>query len=360
MATKDKDKKKESPKGFEAVLDAIRKEYGDGAVMNGNTIVANVEAIPTGSLSLDLALGIGGVPKGRVIEVYGPEASGKTTLCLEIVANVQQAGGRAVYIDAEHALDLQYAKNGIGVDVDKLLLSQPSSGEEAFGIARMWAESGEVELIVVDSVAALVPKAELEGAIGDPVMGAQARLMSQGLRVLSGITAKSKTTVIFINQLREKIGVMFGNPETTPGGKALKYYASVRIDIRKIGNSEKKNDKGESLGNRVKTKVVKNKVGPPARVAEFDIIYGEGIDHISAALEAAEALEVVKRSGSSYKFADKSFAGKEKLLQFLKDNPLLADKLRNEVLAKAKPATVIEPLIVADEDAEKDELALEE
>lgn len=367
MSKKDKDEKKEKPKGLSAIIDSIRKEFGDGSIMEGlnsAAILKNVEAISTGSMVLDIALGVGGFPRGRITEIFGPEGSGKTTLSLEAIATVQRNGGIAAFIDVENALDAKYAK-AIGVDMSKLLFSQPSCGEEAITIAAKLAESGEVQLIVVDSVAALVPKAEIEGDIGDLHPGAQARLMSEACRRLVSILNKSNTAIIFTNQIREKIGVMFGSPETTPGGRALKFFASIRIDIRRIAFLDG-GDSNRPRGIRVRTKVIKNKVAPPFCEPEFEIIFGEGIDHVCALVEAAELVGSIKRAGSSYKFNDKSFAGKEKLQNHLRENPDYMKLVEKDTLAKAgvvidkavKIAPTLADEINEDEDEEADELKL--
>ena len=302
----------------------IEKEYGKGAIMRlGENANLNIESIPTGSLSLDVALGIGGIPRGRIIEIYGPESSGKTTLALHMIAEAQKLGGTAAFIDAEHALDPQYSKN-LGVDTENLIISQPDTGEQALEITESLVRSNAVDLIVVDSVAALVPKAEIEGEMGDSHMGLQARLMSQGLRKLTGAISKSKASVIFINQLREKIGVMFGNPETTTGGRALKFFTSVRMDIRRI-DSLKKGD--EIIGNRVRVKVVKNKVAPPFKKAEFDIMYGTGISKVGSVLDAAVEAGIIEKSGSWFSYGDAKLGqGRENSKAYLLENPdLLSD-----------------------------------
>ena len=316
----------EKKKALEAALGHIEKQYGKGSVMKLGESSANmqVETVPTGSLSLDIALGVGGVPKGRIIEIYGPESSGKTTVALHMVAEVQKRGGIAGFIDAEHALDPVYAKN-IGVDIDNLYISQPDNGEQALEITETMVRSGAVDIIIVDSVAALVPKAEIDGDMGDSHVGLQARLMSQALRKLTGTVSKTRTTCIFINQLREKIGVMFGNPETTTGGNALKFYASVRIDIR---GSQPIKDGEEVLGKLTKVKVVKNKVAPPFRKAEFDIMFGEGISHSGEIIDLGAELGLIKKSGSWYSYNDTKLGqGRDAAKVCIKDNPELAEEL---------------------------------
>ena len=310
----------EKQKALEMALMQIEKQYGKGSVMKLGADDARflVEAIPTGALSLDAALGIGGIPRGRVVEIFGPESSGKTTVALHIIAEAQKRGGIAAFIDAEHALDPSYARN-LGVDVDELLISQPDTGEQALEIAEMLVRSGALDVVVVDSVAALVPRSEIEGEMGDTHVGLQAHLMSQALRKLAGTISKSNTTAIFINQLREKIGVMFGNPETTPGGNALKFYSSVRLDVRRIETIKVGT---EMLGNRVRVKVVKNKIAPPFRLAEFDIMYGQGISIEGNILDLAVEHGLVKKSGSWYTYQDEQLGqGRENAKQSLKDNP---------------------------------------
>lgn len=323
----------EKKKALDLALSHIEKQYGAGAVMRlGEKPEANVEAIPTGALSLDIALGIGGIPRGRIIEIYGPESSGKTTVALHVVAQVQKMGGEAAFIDAEHALDPIYAE-ALGVQTDDLIVSQPDTGEQALEITEQLVRSGAVDVIVIDSVAALVPKAEIEGLMGDSHVGLQARLMSQALRKLAGIISKSNTTAIFINQLREKVGVMFGNPETTTGGRALKFYASVRLDVRRI---ESLKGDGGVIGNRTRIKVVKNKVAPPFKEAEFDIMYGEGISREGNILDVAVDMDIVKKSGSWFSYNDERLGqGRETVKTILKDNPELADEIENKIRESA-------------------------
>ncbi|MDR1032687.1 MAG: recombinase RecA [Candidatus Nomurabacteria bacterium] len=318
-------------------MDQITKQFGDGSIMKlGDTYKVDVELLSSGALSLDIALG-GGYPKGRIIEIYGPESSGKTTLTLHAIAEIQKLGGTAAFIDAEHALDPAYAKR-LGVDTENLLVSQPDNGEQALEIAETLVRSGAVDLIVVDSVAALVPQAEIDGDMGDSHMGLQARLMSQALRKLTGIISKSKATVIFINQIRMKIGVMFGNPETTTGGNALKFYASVRIDIRRIGQIKTGDD---IMGNRTKVKVVKNKIAPPFRTAEFDIMYNEGISRTGDVLDLAAERDIVAKSGAFYKYNDATIGqGREAAKQYLKDNPEVLAEVEQKVRDMAKEEEV--------------------
>lgn len=322
-------------KALESVLVQIEKQYGKGAIMKLGQDAGdiNIEVIPTGCLALDLALGIGGFPRGRMIEIYGPESSGKTTVALHAIAETQKLGGIAAFIDAEHALDPVYAKN-LGVDLDNLYVSQPDTGEQALDITDHLVRSGAIDLIVIDSVAALTPKAEIEGEMGDSHVGLQARLMSQALRKLAGITNKSKTCVIFINQLREKVGIMFGNPEVTPGGKALKFYASVRIDVRR--GDVLKDTEGQ-FGNRTKAKVVKNKLAPPFRTAEFDIIYGEGISREGCILDMGIQYEIIKKSGAWFSYNDEKIAqGRDKARDYLKANPEIAKEVEEKIVAAVK------------------------
>ena len=319
----------EKKKALEMAMSQIEKQFGKGSVMKlGQFKAMEIEAIPTGALSLDIALGIGGVPRGRIIEVYGPESSGKTTLALHVVAEAQKIGGEAAFIDAEHALDPVYAKK-LGVDIDNLIVSQPDTGEQALEITESLVRSGALDVIVVDSVAALVPKAEIDGDMGDSHMGLQARLMSQALRKLAGALNKTKTVLIFINQLREKVGVMFGNPETTPGGRALKFYASVRMDIRRI---ESLKQDGEVIGNRTRVKVVKNKVAPPFREAEFDIIYGKGISKEGDVLDLAASINIVNKSGAWYAYnGEKIGQGRENAKTYLAAHPEVMEELEAKV-----------------------------
>lgn len=326
----------EKMKALEAALGQIEKQFGKGSVMKlGDFQAMNVEAIPTGALSLDIALGIGGIPRGRIVEVYGPESSGKTTLALHMIAEAQKLGGEAAFIDAEHALDPVYAKH-LGVDIDNLIVSQPDTGEQALEIAEALVRSGALDVIVIDSVAALVPKAEIDGDMGDSHIGLQARLMSQALRKLAGAINKSKSVIIFINQLREKVGVMFGNPETTAGGRALKYYASVRLDIRKVENIKQD---GEVVGNRARVKVVKNKVAPPFREAEFDIVYGKGISKEGNILDIAVNLDIIEKSGSWFSYnGERIGQGRENVKKYLQDNPEIAKEVEEKIRANFNEA----------------------
>ena len=322
--------KVERDKSLEMALSQIERQFGKGAIMRlGTDNIVKIAAIPTGALSLDLALGIGGVPRGRIVEIYGPESGGKTTLALHIAAEAQRNGGVAAFIDAEHALDPSYA-SALGVDVDELLISQPDTGEQALEITDMLIRSGSLDVIIIDSVAALTPRAEIEGEMGDTHMGLQARLMSQALRKLAGSINRSHTTAIFINQIREKIGVLFGSPETTPGGRALKFYSSVRIEVRRIQTIK---DGQESIGNRVVAKIVKNKVAPPFRKAEFDIMFGTGISREGSLLDVAVEQDVVRKSGAWYTYEDDQLGqGRENAKKFLKENPEIAMQLQARVL----------------------------
>ena len=326
----------EKMRALEAALGQIEKQFGKGSVMKlGDYTAMNVEAIPTGALSLDIALGIGGIPRGRIIEVFGPESSGKTTLALHLIAEAQKMGGEAAFIDAEHALDPVYAKH-LGVNIDELIVSQPDTGEQALEIAEALVRSGALDIIVVDSVAALVPKAEIDGDMGDAHVGLQARLMSQALRKLAGAINKTNAVIIFINQLREKVGIMFGNPETTPGGRALKFYASVRLDIRRV---ESLKQDGEVIGNRTRVKVVKNKVAPPFREAEFDIIYGKGISKEGNILDAAVNLDIVEKSGSWFSYnGERIGQGRENVKEYLAKNPKIAEEIEGKIRANYEKA----------------------
>ncbi len=328
----------EKEKALNEALKKIEKDFGKGSIMRlGDHAKLNIESIPTGCLSLDMALGIGGIPKGRIIEIYGPESSGKTTLTLHVIAECQKKGGTAAFIDAEHALDPQYARN-LGVDIDKLIVSQPDNGEQGLDIAEALVRSGAVDLVVVDSVAALVPKTEIEGAMGDATIGLQARLMSQAMRKLSGVISKTNSTVIFINQLREKIGIMFGSPETTTGGKALKFYSSVRLDIRKFDVIKQKEETAAGkkedviVGNRVRVKVVKNKVAPPFKVVEFDIMYGTGISREGDILDVAVDRGIVEKAGAWFSYNDEKLGqGRENVKQLFKEKPELMEEIELKV-----------------------------
>ena len=319
-------------KALETAIAQLEKQYGKGTVMRlGQNVAMNVEALSTGSVTLDAATGIGGLPKGRIVEIYGPESSGKTTLALHAVAEAQKAGGEAAFIDAEHALDPVYAAN-LGVDVDSLLVSQPDNGEQALEIAEALVRSGAIDIVVVDSVAALVPRSEIEGEMGDSHVGQHARLMSQALRKLAGAINKSNTIIIFINQLREKIGVMYGNPETTTGGRALKFYASMRMDVRKTETLKGTN--GEFVGSRTKVKIVKNKVAPPFKEAEFDIIYGEGISRVGEILDIAVAMDVIHKSGAWFSYGDTRLGqGRENVKEILKNDPALCEEIKDKIYA---------------------------
>src|SRR6187455_1506894 len=340
----EREDQKERNKALELAVGQIEKQFGKGSIMRLGQKggVTPIEVIPTGAISIDYALGIGGMPRGRVVEIFGPESSGKTTLALQVIAQAQKTGGMAAFVDAEHALDAAYAQK-LGVDLDGLLVSQPDNGEQALEIVEVLIRSGGVDVVVVDSVAALVPKAEIEGEMGDAQMGLQARLMSQALRKLTGVVSKSKTTLIFINQLREKIGVMFGNPETTTGGRALKFYASVRIDIRRIASIK---DGDEVVGNRTKAKIVKNKVAPPFREAEFDVMYGEGISREGDLLDLAVEKRIVEKSGAWFAYSGERLGqGRENAKQFLKEHvdirQRIEDQVRRELgLVREEVATV--------------------
>jgi len=327
-----KDIQQEKLKALQVTLDKIDKNFGKGAIMKmGNEAVVDVPAIRTGSLALDIALGIGGYPRGRVVEIYGPESSGKTTLAIHAIAEAQKEGGIAAFIDAEHAFDRFYAE-ALGVDIDNLYISQPDNGEQALEIADHLIRSGAIDIIVIDSVAALTPKAEIEGDMGDSRMGLQARLMSQALRKLTSTISKTNTCVIFINQLREKIGVMFGNPETTTGGNALKFYASIRVDVRRIASIK---DGEEVKGNRTRVKIVKNKVAPPFKKAEFDLMYGEGISKTGEIIDLGVELDIIKKSGSWFSYGDTKLGqGREAVKNLLKDNPELAEELETKIREK--------------------------
>ena len=323
----------EKDKALDAALSQIERAFGKGSIMRlGQNTNVDIEAISTGSLGIDIALGIGGMPKGRIVEIYGPESSGKTTLALSVIAQAQKKGGTCAFIDAEHALDPSYAKK-IGVDVENLLVSQPDSGEQALEIADTLVRSGAIDVMVVDSVAALVPKAELEGEMGDSHMGLQARLMSQALRKLTATVARSNTLIIFINQIRMKIGVMFGNPETTTGGNALKFYASVRIDIRRIGAIK---DKDDVIGSQTRVKIVKNKVAPPFKTVDFDIMYGEGISKTGELIDLGVKSGIIEKAGAWFSYnGEKIGQGRENAKKFLKDNPAIADEIENKIRADA-------------------------
>ncbi|MDR3051174.1 MAG: recombinase RecA [Oscillospiraceae bacterium] len=338
-------------KALEAALATIEKQFGKGALMRlgDKGSLNDIQVIPTGCLDLDIALGVGGVPRGRIIEIYGPESSGKTTVTLHIIAQAQKAGGTAAFIDAEHALDPAYARK-LGVDIDQLYISQPDTGEQALEICEALVRSGAIEIVVVDSVAALVPKAEIDGEMGDSFVGLQARLMSQALRKLAGVISKTNATCIFINQLREKVGVMYGSPETTPGGRALKFYASVRLDIRR---GEQLKNGAEVLGNRTRVKVVKNKVAPPFRVAEFDMLYGEGISYEGGLLDMAVARDIIHKSGAWFSYNDQRIGqGRENTRTYLKENPQVAQAIEAIIRAELKTGPASPP---ADAAAAEDE-----
>lgn len=348
----------EKKKALEMALGQIEKQFGKGAVMKlGENTHMNIETIPTGAIGLDIALGVGGVPRGRIVEVFGPESSGKTTVALHIVAEAQKAGGDAAFIDAEHALDPIYAKK-LGVDIDNLIVSQPDTGEQALEIAEALVRSGAIDVIVIDSVAALVPKAEIDGEMGDAHVGLQARLMSQALRKLAGVISKSKTTAIFINQLREKVGVMFGNPETTPGGRALKFYASVRLDVRRIESIKQGTD---VVGNRTRVKVVKNKVAPPFKEAEFDIIYGQGISREGSILDVAVNLDIVNKSGAWFSYNGQRIGqGRENVKQFLRENADMTKEIEKKIRENYNQAFVNSVDVhAADEEGDEEDMDLD-
>ena len=340
--------KEDKKKALSTMISQIEREYGAGSIMRlGENSRMEVQAVSTGSLSLDMALGIGGVPRGRIIEIFGPESSGKTTVALHIIAEVQKAGGEAAFIDAEHALDPVYAK-ALGVDINNLLVSQPDCGEDALSITESLVRSGAIDVVVVDSVAALVPRTEIDGDMGAPTVGVQARLMSQAMRKLAAVISKSNCVVVFINQLREKVGVIYGNPETTTGGRALKFYASVRIDIRK---TEQLKNGADIYGNRVKCKIVKNKVAPPFKVAEFDILYGKGISRMSEVLDFAIMLDIIQKSGSWFSYnGEKIGQGKENVKRFLEENPELAADIESKIRALKDSSDIIEEEFEVDSD----------
>lgn len=341
--------KKDKGSSVDNAISQIQRQFGKGSIMRLGTAEAeNIPVVPTGALSLDIALGVGGFPKGRMTEIYGPESSGKTTLALHVVAEAQKAGGTAAFIDAEHALDTAYAER-LGVKVDDLLVSQPDFGEQALEIAEILIRSGGVDVIVIDSVAALVPRAEIDGNVGDSHVGLQARLMSQAMRKFTGVLSRSNTILIFINQIRMKIGVMFGNPETTTGGNALKFYSSLRLDIRRIGQLK---DGQDIIGNRTKVKVVKNKVAPPFKIAEFDIVYGEGISKVGDMLDLAVELEIVEKSGSWYSYMEERIGqGRENAKRFLSDQPEMCLEIENKVRMAYGMATVEAPTAAAPADS---------
>ena len=352
----------EKQRALDMALAGIEKQFGKGAIIRmGDRPVQNIQVISTGCLDLDMALGVGGLPRGRVVEIYGPESSGKTTVALHVVAEAQKAGGVAAFIDAEHALDPVYARK-LGVDIDSLYVSQPDTGEQALEICEALVRSGAIDIVVIDSVAALTPKAEIDGEMGDSFVGLQARLMSQALRKLTGIVNKTNCVCIFINQLREKVGVMYGNPETTPGGRALKFYASVRIDIRR---GEQLKDGSDVVGNRTKAKIVKNKVAPPFRVAEFDILYGEGISKEGALLDNAVSMDIIHKSGAWFSYGDQRIGqGRENTRKFLKENPELAKEIdalvRAEMMGKNNPdlAEAQAPAVLGLDEDDFDDLPL--
>jgi recombination protein RecA len=347
-------------KALDAALQQIEKAFGKGSIMRlGQRDVIEIESISTGSLGLDIALGIGGFPKGRIIEIYGPESSGKTTLTLHVIANAQKMGGTCAFVDAEHALDPAYAKK-LNIDIDNLIISQPDTGEQALEIADTLVRSGAVDVLVIDSVAALVPKAELEGDMGDSHMGLQARLMSQALRKLTGSISRTNCMVIFINQIRQKIGIMFGNPETTTGGNALKFYASVRVDIRRIGAIK---DKDSTVGNQTRVKIVKNKVAPPFKMVDFDIMYGEGISKTGELIDLGVRAEIVNKSGAWYSYKDNKIGqGKEAAKAYLKENPEIADEIESMIRGTANviSESMMEPMKLPKDSEELEEQELEE
>jgi len=345
--------KSEKKKALEAVFSSIEKEYGKGSIMKlGDAQPVSVDAIPTGSLTLDLALGVGGMPRGRVIEIYGPESSGKTTVALHVVAEAQKRGGEAAFIDAEHALDPVYAAK-LGVDIDNLIVAQPDTGVQALEIAEALVRSGAIDVIVIDSVAALVPKAEIDGEMGDAHVGLLARLMSQAMRKLTGITAKSGTAVIFINQIREKVGVMYGNPETTPGGRALKFFSSVRIEVRR---QEAIKNGTEIIGNRTRAKIVKNKVAPPFKEAEFDIMYGEGISSVGNILDVAVDLDIIKKSGAWFSYnGEKLGQGRDNVKKYMKENAEFAEMIERTVRERLAPKSNSFETGSADENSDENE-----
>ena len=346
----------EKMKALEATLSSIEKEFGKGTVMKlGEKTAMQVDVVPTGCLDLDIALGVGGIPRGRIIEVFGPESSGKTTVALHVVAQVQKMGGAAAFIDAEHALDPAYAKN-LGVNIDELYVSQPNCGEDALEIAEALLRSGAIDIVVIDSLAALVPRAEIDGEMGDSFVGIQARLMSQAMRKLTGVVAKTNAIALFINQIREKVGVMYGNPETTPGGRALKFYSSVRLDVRK---GEQLKNGSEVIGNRTKVKVVKNKVAPPFRTCEFDLIFGQGISREGSLLDMAVAKDIIVKSGAWFSYNDQRIAqGRDNARQYLKDHPDVFDEIdalvRQQLTQTTVPAVSEDEIPEMDVDAEDD------
>ena len=344
----------EKMRALEATLSSIEKEFGKGTVMKlGEKAAMQVDVVPTGCLDLDMALGVGGIPRGRIIEVFGPESSGKTTVALHVVAQVQKMGGAAAFIDAEHALDPAYARN-LGVNIDELYVSQPNCGEDALEIAEALLRSGAIDIVVIDSVAALVPRAEIDGEMGDSFVGIQARLMSQAMRKLTGVVAKTNAIALFINQIREKVGVMYGNPETTPGGRALKFYSSVRLDVRK---GEQLKNGSDVIGNRTKVKVVKNKVAPPFRTCEFDLIFGQGISREGSLLDMAVAKDIIQKSGAWFSYNDQRIAqGRDNARQYLKDHPEIADEidglLRQQLTQTSVPAVSEDDIPEMDVDAD--------